>query len=188
MLVSLAATEARADWLITPFLGSTFSGQTTFVELEQGVASKQLIIGAAGSWLTDSIIGFEIDLAYAPRAFERDNRAGLIVSSNLTTLMGSVIVTAPLSVTRESLRPYLSGGMGLMHASLEDLVGIFNVDDNSLALHVGGGAIGFLTEGTGVRFDLRQIRSLARDEDLATGDRRSRLSFWRATIGVTFRY
>jgi hypothetical protein len=39
-----------------------------------------------------------------------------------------------------------------------------------------------------MRFDLRHIRSLARATDPATGERGAKLSFWRATVGVTFRY
>jgi hypothetical protein len=54
-------------------------------------------------------------------------------------------------------------------------------------MNVGGGAIGFLTPNTGVRFDLRHFRSLERDDNELTGERRSLLSYWRATVGVVIR-
>jgi hypothetical protein len=193
MVLCLTATEARADWLITPFLGGAFGGQTILLDLEQGASSTQLILGAAGAWLTDSVIGFEVDFAYAPRFYERDNRAGLVTSSYLLTLAGNAIVTLPLSVTRESLRPYVTGGLGLMDGHIEEVADVFPElfelqERPSAALNVGGGVIGFITRNAGARFDLRHVRSLARDESPVTGERRTKLSFWRATVGVTLRY
>ena len=67
-----AAADARADWLITPFLGATFAGQTVHVDFEQGAGSTQFVFGGAGAWLTDGIFGIEADFAYAPPHFARD--------------------------------------------------------------------------------------------------------------------
>lgn len=189
----LDASAARADWLVTPFVGSTFAGQTVFIDLEQGVSSAQWILGGSGGWLTDGVIGFEADFAYAPRFYERDNRSGLVISSYLLTLTGNVIATLPLSVTRESLRPYLIGGLGLMDGHIEPFANPFpellaEQERPSAALNFGGGVIGFVTRNTGARFDLRHVRSLARDESPLTGERRTKLSFWRITAGVTLRY
>jgi hypothetical protein len=190
--LSLAA-DARADWLITPFLGGTFGGQTIHFDPEQGAGSTQFIFGGAGGWLSDGVIGFEADFAYAPRYFERDNRAGLVTSSYLYTLTGNVIVTLPLSVTRESLRPYVTGGLGVMDGHLVEIANIlpelFELQEQpSAALNVGAGVIGFVTRKTGARFDLRHVRSLARDVSPLTGALRTKLSFWRITAGVTLRY
>jgi hypothetical protein len=192
-VLCLTAADARADWLITPFIGATFGGQTIHVDLEQGAGSTQVLFGGAGAWLTDGVIGFEADFAYAPRYFERDTRAGLVTNSYLYTLTGNVIVTLPLSITRESLRPYVTGGLGVMDGHIEDFAKIlpelFDPHERaSAALNVGAGVIGFVTRNTGARFDLRHVRSLARDESLLTGVLRTKLSFWRATAGVTLRY
>jgi hypothetical protein len=86
------------------------------------------------------------------------------------------------------LRPYILGGLGLVHVSVQEPVGLFIQTDNSLGLQLGGGALGFITNRTGVRFDLRNVRSLERTTDVITLERESKLSFWRATIGVTIRY
>jgi hypothetical protein len=51
-----------------------------------------------------------------------------------------------------------------------------------------GGAIGFLDPNVGVRFDLRRFSSLASGESLGPQIGGSRLSFWRASVGVTLRY
>jgi opacity protein-like surface antigen len=104
----------------------------------------------------------------------------------VTTLTGSVLAALPLSVSRESLRPYITGGVGLIHAAAEDLIGL-NESGDWLGLQIGAGAIGLVTERAGVRFDLRHSRALSRDSTLR-GERTSKLSFWRATVGLTLRY
>ena len=181
------SANAAADFLITPFVGSTFAGDTTLLDLDVGAASaKHLTFGGSAAWLSDQILGVEADFAMTPGFFQNSSGAGLVVSSRVTTLTGNVIAAFPLSVTRESLRPYVTGGLGLMRATAEDLIGL-NEGGNWLGLQLGAGAIGFINDRTGIRFDLRNSRSLSRDTTLL-GERKSKLSFWRATVGVTLRY
>jgi hypothetical protein len=180
--------KAQADYLFTPFLGGAFGGGTAFLNLEQGAGSAQLIFGGSATWLSRGLLGVEGDFAYAPRFFERDNPAGLILGSNATTLSGGLIIAVPLSVTDYSLRPYLVGGMGLMHSGITYSGGVLDpVEDNSLGLNVGAGAIGFLTPRTGLRFELRHFRTFEREINQASGILGPRLSFWRATVGVVVR-
>ena len=188
LLLSCASSAtANADFLFTPFLGSTFGGDTTLLDLDVGAASaKHWTFGGGAAWLSDQIFGVEADFAMTPGFFENSAGTGLVVSSRVTTLTGNVIAALPLSVTRESLRPYVTGGLGLMRASAEDLIGL-NEGGNWVGLQLGAGAIGFINDRTGVRFDLRNSRSLSRDVTLL-GERKSKLSFWRVTVGVTVRY
>jgi hypothetical protein len=179
--------EALADYLFVPFIGGAFAGRTAFLNLEQGAGSTQLIFGGSASWLTPGVLGFEGDFAYAPRFFERDNLAGIIFGSNVTTFSGSVIAALPLAVNEYGLRPYLLGGLGLIHSGITYIGLLDPVDDNSLGLNLGAGAIGFLSPRTGVRFELRHFRTLEREVNEATGEMRTRLSFWRATVGVVIR-
>lgn len=182
-----SAASAGADFLVTPFFGTTFGGRTTLLDLEIGAASERhWLYGASAGWLSDQVLGVEAEFAMAPGFFESDTGTGLVVSSRVTTLSGNVIATLPLSVTRESLRPYVTGGVGLIRASVEDLIGL-NEAGNWLGLQLGAGAIGMLTDRTGLRFDLRHARTFSRDNTLR-GERTSKLSFWRATVGVTLRY
>jgi hypothetical protein len=187
--VLAAGRAARADIIVTPFVGKTFAAQTILQTSETGVDERKWIFGASATWLSSGILGAELDLGYAPRFFDAGrliNRPG----SNVTTLTGNVVLAAPLSVTRESLRPYLSVGLGLLHVGVDDLIGLTTIDRNLAALSVGGGAIGFLTERTGLRFDVRRIRSLSSGVDLDSTSTASepRLGFWRATVGVALRY
>jgi hypothetical protein len=188
LLVALSPSAADADWNFAPFIGGTFAGSTAVHDPEQGASSVHLLIGGSAGWWSESIIGLEGDFSYAPRFFETDNL--VVSSSNVITLGGNVVVAMPVSVTRESLRPYLVGGLGWMHFSLSEAVNVLPElfgARNSLALNLGGGAVGFINPRTGFRFEVRQFRSLEHGESSVTAERQSLLSFWRVTVGVVIR-
>lgn len=188
LCLGASSASARADIIITPFVGKTFAAQTTLFTVAT-VDKQTWVVGGSAAWLTSSIVGAEVDFGYAPRFFGSDRLNILTVpGSNVTSLTGNVLLTLPVSVTRESLRPYISAGMGVVHAGVDDALGINTIDRNMLALSIGGGAIGFLNSRAGVRFDLRHIRSTSTDVDTATLLTAPRLGFWRATIGVAIRY
>lgn len=187
LLLCCQSTEARADFLITPYVGTVFGGNTTLIDLDVGAASsKHWIFGGSAAWLSDRIVGVEGDFSMVPGFFQNSEGTGLVTGSRVTTLTGSVIAALPLSVTRESLRPYVVGGLGLLHATTEDLISL-NESGDWLGLQLGAGAVGMVSNRAGVRFDLRHLRALSRDLTLR-GERTSKLSFWRATFGVTLRY
>lgn len=187
LLLCASVADARADVLFTAFVGSEFGGRTTLLDLDIGAAEeKHWIFGGSAAWLSDHVLGAEAEFATIPGFFESSSGTGLVLGSRVTTLSGNVIAALPLAVTRESLRPYVTGGFGLMRASIEDRLNL-NESSNWPALQLGAGAIGFVSDRAGVRFDLRHSRALSRDTTLR-GERTSKLSFWRATVGVTFRY
>jgi len=189
--LALFPAAATADWLYVPFVGATFGGSTVLLDLEQGASSTQLIFGGSAGWWSSGIIGLETDFAYAPRFFETDNSALLLVThSNLITWGGNLVVAMPLSVTRESLRPYAIAGLGWMHTSIDegsDVFPEFFGRGNSVGLNLGGGAVGYIRTRTGFRFELRHFRSLEYDQDPVTLESNSLLSFWRLTVGVVIR-
>jgi hypothetical protein len=192
LLLVLSPHMADADWMFAPFVGSAFAGSTALPDLEQGASSAQLIFGGSVGLWTTGIFGVEADFSYAPRFFETDNLAGVFTNSYAMTFGGNVVVATPVSVTRESLRPYLVGGVGWMRASIDEVQGTVLEEflgraRNSVSMNIGGGAVGFISPRTGFRFELRHFRSLERDTDLFTGERESLLSFWRATVGVVIR-
>jgi len=190
LLLTLGSTaEARADWLFTPFIGTRFGLDTSYILLEPGATDgAKLIFGGSAALLSSGIFGVEADYGYAPHFFESDNRAGAFSGSNVNTLMGSVIFAVPLGVTRESLRPYAIGGLGLMHAAAKDAVlDLVTFDDNFVGYNAGGGAIGLISPRTGFRFEIRHFRSLQNRPNELTGESGARLGFWRATVGVVIR-
>jgi hypothetical protein len=189
LLLMLSPCVADADWIFAPFIGSTFAGSTALPDLDQGASSSQFIFGGSAGLWTRGIFGLEGDFSYAPRYFETDNPLGVITGSNVFTLGGNVVIATPVSVTRESLRPYIVGGLGWMHVSINEVTPIVLPEllgraRNSVALNFGGGAIGFLTPDVGVRFEVRHFRSLEHDEEFLTEESQSLLSFWRVTVGI----
>jgi len=187
LIAWLPPPAASADWLFTPWVGLKFAGQTNFIDLEQSAGETKLTLGGSGGLLSAGLLGVEADFGYSPRFFERTNDQ--IVRSNVTTFMGNIVVAAPLRLTRDSLRPYVVGGLGLLHAKIDDAEDFADCDSNLLGLSVGGGAIGPLTDRTSLRFELRHIRNLTEDETCEFEQvGRTRLSFWRVAIGVTLRY
>ena len=187
LCLGASSVSARADIIITPFVGKTFAAQTTF--LSGGTVDKQTwVLGASAAWLTSSVIGAEVDFGYAPRFFGEDRLSLTVPGSNVTSVTGNVLLTLPVSVTRESLRPYVTGGIGVVHAGVDDPLGLLTIDRNMLALSIGGGAIGYVNNRAGVRFDVRYLRSTSTGVDNATLLTAPQLGFWRATIGVALRY
>jgi hypothetical protein len=188
LLTWLQPATASADWLITPFMGLGFGGDTSLV-VEPGGLETKVTLGASVVQLGAGWLGVEADFGYSPHFFERDTSVPTLASSSVLTLTGNVLVAVPQSVTRESLRPYVIGGVGLMHAGIDYLQPVFpELNANLLCLNFGGGAMGGLTERTGLRFELRYFRNLSEAEAEAAQIGTTRLSFWRATVGVTLRY
>ena len=186
-LMLLPASNAAADWLFTPFLGGTFAPQIPIVNLEQSAGTTKIVVGGSTALLSDGVFGVEGDFGYSPRFFERSSQF-LNAGSNVTTLLGNVVVALPLSVTRESLRPYAVGGIGLIHAAAAALVvQELDIDRNLLGYDLGGGAIGMFDPNVGVRFDLRRFQTVHELENQLK-QQSAHLSFWRATVGVTIRY
>jgi len=187
LVLAMTPGTAQADWLITPFAGLSFAPETTLLVFEEG-AGRKFTLGASVALLTDGILGIEADVGHSPRFFEGDDPRGLVLSSRVTTITGNLILAVPLSVTRESLRPYLVGGLGLLQARSSNAAGFLPVDENFLGVAFGAGAIGMLSPRTGMRFDLRHVKAASGADGPFARPGISRLSFWRATIGVVVRY
>jgi hypothetical protein len=184
-LIPLTA-HAQADLFVIPFIGAKFAGHTNLTDLEQAVDEKKTTFGVSATILTDGFIGIEADLEHTPRFFE-SGTGGLIAQSNVTTLMGNVVFAVPRRITRDSLRPYLVSGVGLMHAHIQTQANVFNTNSNLVGLDIGGGVIGFISPRAGARFELRHFKNLSKD-NAAAAFGSTRLSYWRLTAGVVLRY
>jgi Outer membrane protein beta-barrel domain len=178
---------ADADIFVSPFLGLKFKGTTNELDFGDGAGDAKLSIGVAGTLLADKGPGIEAEVGYNPRFFERGT-GDLVTRSGVTTLFANFILALPISITRESLRPYVSTGLGWVHAEAQQSVDLFPVSNDFLGLALGGGAIGFISDVVGLRFDLRYIKSVSSgDVSELPAEGSVRISFWRATVGVVFR-
>jgi hypothetical protein len=179
--------QASAEWQLKPFLGVTFGGGTTLVDLEHAAGKPNVAIGVSGALLGETI-GVEADLEYAPGFFQSGSQH-LVLQSSVITLTGNLVVALPRHLAEYTLRPYVVGGVGLIRARSEDALGVLSVASVLPALDVGGGVTGPLTDRIGIGWDLRYFRSLGGKADvrgLSFGA--ERLSFWRANMALSIRY
>jgi len=194
--LALAATPERAsaDWLFTPFIGANFGGKANFGDFNDfdDEFERRVNFGASLGWMGNGIVGAEVDFGWSPNFFEDTTGDANFAfgDSNVTTLMGNLIVGAPIGGQHgPGLRPYASGGVGLIRSRV-DGGGLFDdLTTNDLGFNVGAGVHGFFSDNIGIRGDVRYFRSLQDNEpddefDLALSD----FDFWRATVGVTFRF
>ncbi len=180
---------AAADIFVSPFLGVKFKGATNALDfdLDNGSKDTKMALGISGVVLADDGYGIEVELAHQPRFFERKGDVSLVTRSGVTTLSGNLMLALPLGITRESLRPYVVSGLGWMHASSNNGLDFLEFSNDFLGLTLGAGAVGFVTDVVGLRFDLRYIKSISSADTSAVSGDRATLRFWRATVGVVFR-
>ena len=186
-----APLPAAAEWHITPTIGLTFAGKTTLQDFEHATNKIHPTIGVAVTYLTSGIFGVEA-LAMLTPGFFQTGDAGLIESSRATALMGNAVLTVPQRWAEYSLRPFVSGGAGLLRTAQRDPSGRLAVTSNVAGFNIGGGAVGYFSKRTGVRFDVRYYSNLhgvdqraADDAAVALGD--VHLRYMTATIGVVIR-
>ena len=198
-IVLLLPAPALAEWQFTPFLGYSFNGSTTLIDfglLNNQTANDEphLNFGGSVSLLGEGPFGLEALYIDTPNFF--DSRQFDIVlprtaSSRTYAVMGNAVLTTPRSWNPYGLRPLLSGGIGLIHASAEDQLDVLAYSLNLWGVNLGGGAVGFLSDRVGLRFDLRyfqNISSVPEEElpQLTLGDP-LRLRYWTASFGVVIR-
>jgi opacity protein-like surface antigen len=186
----LCPAAASADWLVSPFVGLRFGADTTLLFAPGPPEGSRFVWGVSGGLVTDGVFGFEGEFSYAPDFFETELH--VLADSRVVTLSGNVMLALPLEATTYGLRPYVIGGLGLMHAGsspLPDFGEVFEIDSNFLALNLGAGAIGPVSPRSSIRFDIRYFRNMKTDEAAPVMPEAggAQLSFWRATVGLTFR-
>jgi opacity protein-like surface antigen len=182
-LVALAPTSARADWLFTPSLGTTFGADTN--------GREHFTYEAAFGWMGGGILGWEAELSFTPEFFEgNDNDFDLDGGSNVVTAMGNAIIGLPFGGQRDAgFRPYLTLGLGMLQTEARSNADLFHVDNSEFGFNVGAGAFGFFTDHVGLRGDVRYLRSFVdpnedNEFDITVGN----FDYWRAVGGVTFRW
>lgn len=171
-----APSIARAQFFLTPYVGSSFASSVDDYDF-----GTKLHYGVALDWLSTNGLGFEVDFAYSPTFFEPGDDEFLEFESdgNITTLMGNLVVGGLGGV-------YLAGGVGLMRSNIQSVGGLFeDLSDNGFGWNAGGGVrIG--GSRFAVRGDLRYFRQF---DDLGSIDdiniELGSLSYWRAAAGVS---
>jgi opacity protein-like surface antigen len=178
-----APLPARADGLITPFIGSDFGGDAGNCAELVPCDSSQLSYGLGLGFMVGGVVGFEGEFAYAPHFFgDVSGRP----DSSLLTVLANVIAGVPIG----AVRPYVVGGIGVIHTNVSQstLSLTQTLSNNSVALDVGGGLMILFSQHVGVRGDLRYVRTLSdvKFSDLGLTDKQ--LQWARGSFGVVFRF
>ena len=189
LLLLLSPVESSAEWQIKPFLGVTFGGGTTLVDLAHAAGSPNVVVGVNGALLGD-VIGIEVDFGRAPGFFESGDQHQ-VRRSSVTTLTGNVVVTPPRHLTEYTLGPYFIVGAGLMRARSDEFFGVLSVASTLPAMDVGGGVNAYLSDRIGLSWDARYFWSVGgklRGLSLGPQQASEQLSFWRMSMGLVLRY
>jgi hypothetical protein len=193
-----APATASAEWHITPMIGLTFAGKTTIVDPDEGTGKRHPNISGSVALIGGGILGVEGIVSLTPGFFQSGDdsplfqpggESPLVEDSRVITLMGNVMIAAPRRWTEYSLRPFVSGGVGWIGVSKRETVDVFPTNLNLFGYNIGGGAIGFLTRNTGLRFEVRYFSTVHGTDPgtppVAVGD--VHLRFMTASVGVVIR-
>jgi opacity protein-like surface antigen len=169
--------QARAEGFVSPWLGVNFAGGESGEEGDYAVGVNAGYMGAG-------IIGGEIEFGYSPDFF------GEAADNHELDLMGNVIVGIPIGgTTGGGLRPYVTGGLGLVRTSFESSF-IDSLGSNDFGFNLGVGVMGYFSDHFGLRGDIRYFRTVNSEDfddpgfpDVDLGE----FHFWRASVGVVFR-
>ena len=187
-LLLSAATAARvqAQWLATPHLAINLAGDAEFRRGGPG--------GSLAYW--GDHLGFEVEYQHYFHFFKDKNVD--IVPNNCTPEIGQLpctdLNTRARSIMGNALaltgsqdakwRLYGTAGLGVIHAWIEGPGTQYDLDQNNLALNIGGGVKNSLMSRVGIRSELRYVRAFV-GENSDQAYRRD-YGFVRATLGVTF--
>ena len=177
--ILVSVHTAHAQGFVSPSLGVTLANESG-----EGRAD----FGAAFGWVDPRApIGVELDIVYAPSFF---GGAGVYGANSVTTVMGNVIIagggTGRYGLGRRraaSIRPYVSGGVGVMHEVVTTATPGERIPNNDLGLNLGVGVMALPRRSVGVRGDVRYYRNLVNNAT-ATNVNFGAFHFWRASIGL----
>jgi opacity protein-like surface antigen len=179
ILTAFTAAPARAEWFLSPNIGLGFGGDT--------LEDNKVTFGGQLGYLGAEVFGFEVDFGITPNFYgvDEDDEFDVDFDSNVTTFMVNAIASAP----QGALRPFASGGVGIIRSRIDDVDDFFDVSNNDFGLNVGGGLMGNFSDNVGWRGEIRYFRALADEEednefDVGIGD----FDFWRSTFGITFNF
>jgi opacity protein-like surface antigen len=186
-----APAKASADWIFTPFIGSTFGGSANVGggddDTFKNEFERKLNYGASLAFVGSGALGFELDFGYSPNFFRTDSGdSGIdfVGDGNVTTAMANLVIGAP----HGGIRPYVSGGVGLIKSKVDDVDQFFSIDSTDFGFNAGAGIGGFFSNNVGLRGDIRFFRSL-RDADPEGVDiELGQFKFWRGTVGISFKF
>jgi hypothetical protein len=212
--VVVVEEKATPYWIVTGFIGSSFSSgalnQTPLANrlLDTNTVDGGLAGGAQLARFWGSYVGAEI---LADFGVSQTTSRFLSTDPNLNSYMLNAIVKAPFGGVGR-FEPYISGGLGAisMRSSTFTLVGdttitgnliptlsTVNTTQTKFGTDIGAGFFAFANKW-GIRGDVRHYRASTFDQDKLqngptfaddyTQSLLSGLTFWRANLGIAYRW
>ena len=171
---SLSAAQTPSGWFAAPFISASFGGDTT---------DSAPFYGASAGWMGDRL-GLEGEVANAPDFFEP---TGFVTERRVMTVMGNALYRF---WSGGGAQAYAAGGAGLVRPHLAEAGDLNVLEVNKFGFNVGGGIIGRFSEHTGVRGDVRYVRTAGTSDSDANpfGLDLTRFEFWRASAGLVVKF
>ena len=187
-----------ADWYASGFVGSAFGIDADEPSIDFG--------GTIGH-LWEGVLGVEFAANLAPDFELEPARRALLFGDRpwVNSYMANLVAAIPIGGNAR-VQPFVSGGLGAMTLQAATIStdsdgdgNEFQPDDTRFAGNIGGGFMGFggnvgfradvrYFRGFGDNFDLADLDSIDSAEE-AVGNRvLSGLDFWRANVGLAFRW
>jgi hypothetical protein len=204
------STTYANNWVASAFVGTNFGSGSRDTLLDVFGTDNRASINFGGqvAYLWGGYFGAEGLVDFAP-SFSMDD---LLFDGNpsVNTYMLNLIGAVPVGSEKQFF-PYLSGGFGgvSLHSTIFTLttaavpspapittIGTVNADRTQFGGNIGGGVYGF-SGSWGFRGDIRYYRSSSNNNiDLINNTEESifaqevldGLSFWKANVGVAFRW
>jgi hypothetical protein len=172
--VLLLANSARAEVILTPFLGEVFGGSTD---------TSHTTYGGAVGFLGGGLFGFEAEFGYVKDYFDAGTTSAALQSNKLQSLSANLILAFPSG----GFRPYGTAGLSLLRPELSGRTDFVDIKQDKGGYNIGGGLFIGLGDHLALRGDLRYFRAFG---DLEAGSNVSlgSLDYWRGVGGLTLRF
>jgi opacity protein-like surface antigen len=183
----LSAASARADGFVSPSVGVDFGGNAGSTLRGAVNNSQKVNWGVAVGWMSAGVFGLEEDFSWAPNFFGSGGTT--IDKTRVVTLMTNVIAGVPVGGQRGGgVRPYVSVGVGLINQHVSTPTGVGDISENDFGFNGGAGVMGYFADHIGLRGDVRYFRSFQNTEANVVGLEVGHFAFYRASLGVLFRF
>lgn len=120
VLALTCPSAAGAEWHFVPTIGWTFGADTNLIDLDHGTSKVHWNFGGSVALLGAGIFGVEGMIGWTPGFFTNDDVAlmdRIVTKSRTVTMMGNAVLTTPRNWTEYGLRPFVSGGFGVLGVS-----------------------------------------------------------------------
>ena len=214
--VANTSSDDVRSWMVTGYLGTNFGSSRTndrveLLDLETFDSSTTSAnFGAQFAYLGRGVVGGEFLADFSPRAGTFNNVL-FAQSPNVSSYMFNLIAVAPFGHA-QSYDPYISGGIGAVRinsdifvaspllAAATDTIGTQSVSGSRFGWDLGGGVMAWSESNWGFRGDVRYYRTTSGnntdvfdlnnigDGSIFTRVELSGISFWKANVGLSYRW